>query len=110
MDYRAFIRERITSLRLKESLSEYQLSHDIGRAHSYINGITRGKALPSMTEFLSICERFGIEPKEFFDTETDHPVRIRNIIRNLYRLEENDLEMVEQFTSALESRKVRQDK
>lgn len=40
MDYELFIRERITELRLNADISEYQLSHEIGHAHSYINGIT----------------------------------------------------------------------
>ena len=62
-----FIRERITKLRLNKNVSEYRMSLDLGHSDSYIRNITSGKALPSMSEFLYICEYFNITPKEFFD-------------------------------------------
>lgn len=68
-----FIRERITFLRLQKELSEYQLSLDLGHSRGYINNISSGKTLPSMAEFLNICEYFQITPKEFFDTENPNP-------------------------------------
>lgn len=68
-----FIRERITSLRLQHGLSEYQLSLDLGHSRGYINNISSGKTLPSMSEFLNICEYFHITPKEFFDTSDANP-------------------------------------
>ena len=64
-----FIRERITKLRLNKNVSEYRMSLDLGHSDSYIRNITSGKALPSMSEFLYICEYFNITPKEFFDQE-----------------------------------------
>ena len=33
---------------------------DLGQNRNYIQGITSGKALPSMAQFLNICEYFGI--------------------------------------------------
>ena len=60
-----FIRERITQLRLQKGVSEYKMSYDLGHSRGYINNISSGKTLPSMTEFLAICEYFGIQPKNF---------------------------------------------
>ena len=68
-----FIRERITALRLQNELSEYQLSLDLGHSRGYINNISSGKTLPSMSEFLNVCEYFHITPKEFFDTSDNNP-------------------------------------
>lgn len=61
-----FIRERITQLRLQKGVSEYKMSYDLGHSRGYINNISSGKTLPSMTEFLAICEYFGITPIRVF--------------------------------------------
>ena len=46
-----FIRERITELRIQKNISEYKMSLDLGHSKSYIQSISSGKALPSMSEF-----------------------------------------------------------
>lgn len=46
-----FIRNRITELRLKRNVSEYQMSLDLGQNRSYIQAISSGRALPSMGHF-----------------------------------------------------------
>ena len=51
----AFIRSRITELRLKKGVSEYQMSLALGQNRSYIQAISSGRALPSMKQFLNIC-------------------------------------------------------
>ena len=61
-----FIRERITQLRLQHNVSEYKMSLDLGQSKGYIQGITSGKTLPSMTMFLEICHYFEISPEAFF--------------------------------------------
>lgn len=43
-----FIRNRITELRLKKGISEYQLSLELGQNRGYIQAISSGRALPSM--------------------------------------------------------------
>lgn len=50
----SFIRERISNLRLKKGVSEYKMSLDLGHSKSYIQSISSGKSLPSLTEFLYI--------------------------------------------------------
>ena len=74
MNYEEFIRNRITKLRMLKNVSEYQMSLDLGHSKSYIQSISSGRALPSMSEFISICEYLGVTPKEFFDDENSNPV------------------------------------
>lgn len=62
-----FVAERITELRLRKNISEYQLSLDLGKNKSYIQNISSGRSLPSMRQFYEICRYFDITPQEFFD-------------------------------------------
>ena len=47
-----FIRNRITELRLKKGVSEYQLSYDLGHSKNYIHNIVTGYSQPSVKELL----------------------------------------------------------
>ena len=60
-----FIRDRITELRLQKGISEYKMSMDLGHSKSYVQSISSGKSLPSLSEFLYICDYFDISPKAF---------------------------------------------
>jgi len=64
-----FVRNRITELRLKKDISEYQMSLDLGKNKSYIQGISSGRSMPSMKQFFEICDYLEITPIEFFKTE-----------------------------------------
>lgn len=44
--YEDFVKERITQLRLKKGVSEYQMSYDLGHSRGYVYNISSGKALP----------------------------------------------------------------
>ena len=72
-----FVRERITQLRLQKGISEYKMSYDLGHSRGYINNISSGKTLPSMTEFLAMCDYFCITPAEFFNEAVDNPLFLR---------------------------------
>ena len=89
-----FVRERITQLRLQKGASEYKMSYDLGHSRGYINNISSGKSLPSMSEFLSICDYFSITPIEFFNTNVPNPQLMSDTLRNLELLEEEDLELI----------------
>lgn len=89
-----FIRKRITKLRMQKDVSEYKMSLDMGHSGSYINSIASGKAMPSMGEFLYMCEYFGITPAEFFDEKIDAPIRIAGINEILRELDESDLDLI----------------
>ena len=67
--YEEFVKERITQLRLEHNISEYKLSLDLGQNRSYIQAISSGRALPSMSVFFNICEYFDITPSDFFNED-----------------------------------------
>ena len=67
------------------------MSLDLGHSDSYIRNITSGKALPSMSEFLYICEYFNITPKEFFDQESKNPELINELVSISNGLSNDDL-------------------
>ena len=66
----SFIGERITELRLKKSVSEYQMSYDLGHNKNYVRSITSGRTLPSVKGLFEIIEYFNMTPLEFFDPKT----------------------------------------
>ncbi len=86
-----YVRERITQLRLQKGVSEYKMSYDLGHSRGYINNISSGKTLPSMTEFFAICDYFDITPIEFFDRKLKNPSLMSEITEQLSYLDENDL-------------------
>ena len=91
MHLEQFVRNRITQLRLQKGVSEYQMSYDLGRSRGYINNISSGKSLPSMSEFLSICEYFNISPKNFFDDKLEYPALITKLQDKVSSLQSSDL-------------------
>lgn len=86
-----FIRNRITELRLKKNVSEYQMSLDLGQSKSYIQGISSGRAMPSMAQFLNICDYFEIDPIQFFDSEVLYPQLNHRIMEEIKTLDDEDL-------------------
>ena len=89
-----FISNRITQLRIKKNVSEYQMSLDLGHSKSYIQSISSGRAMPSMGEFIAICEYLGITPKDFFDEEVQNPLLIDEILKEVRNLSDKDLALV----------------
>lgn len=88
-----FVRERITQLRVRKDVSEYKMSYDLGHSRGYINNISSGKTLPSMTEFFAICDYFGITPEEFFHTKNVNPKMSREVLELISQLDEDDLSL-----------------
>lgn len=89
-----FIRDRISILRTKKGISEYKMSLDLGHSKSYVQSISAGRALPSLSEFLYICEYLGVTQKEFFDEETKDPQLVRELYNISLSLEKEDLEVL----------------
>ena len=89
-----FVRNRITQLRINKGISEYQLSYDLGHSRGYINNISSGKSLPSMNEFFSICDYFGITPIEFFDEKHSHPDMLAKLIAEIKTLDDDDISLL----------------
>ena len=86
-----FMRNRITQLRINRGISEYQLSYDLGHSRGYINNISSGKSLLSMSEFFYICEYFNITPMEFFDTRHSDPELLSKAMDEIRSLDDDDL-------------------
>ena len=89
-----FIAERITTLRLKKNVSEYRMSLELGQSKSYVQGITSGKAYPSVKQLYNICDYFGITLGEFFDEETDDPQRMHTVLALAKQLSSADLDRI----------------
>ncbi|MBE5039794.1 helix-turn-helix domain-containing protein [Ructibacterium gallinarum] len=92
--YEKFIRDRISELRLKKGVSEYKMSTDMGHSKSYIQSITSGRSLPSLGEFLFMCEYFEITPKEFFDDEIKEPMLVQKAMDGIKNMDEKDLNIL----------------
>ena len=86
-----FIRNRITELRLRKGVSEYQMSYDLGHSRGYVHNISSGKATPPMKEFFAICEYFELTPKQFFDDGTTNPILIQKALDGMKDLPDRDL-------------------
>lgn len=56
------------------------MSLDIRQNDSYINRLENTKALPSMQAFFYICKYLKILPKDFFNTDEQHPAKINEIL------------------------------
>lgn len=87
-----FVRNRITELRLQKDVSEYQMSLDLGKNKSYIQGISSGRSMPSMRQFFEICDYFEITPLEFFNTETVDQPLFHKTVELMKGLKNEDLE------------------
>lgn len=91
--YEKFVRDRISALRLQKGVSEYKMSYDLGHCRGYINNISSGKSLPSMSEFFAICEYFDLSPAGFFDERKDTAIT-RKVDSVLDKLSAEDLALI----------------
>ncbi len=89
-----FIKDRITQLRMNKDVSEYQMSLELGHSKSYIQAISSGRALPSMSEFLAICEYLGVTPKDFFDEDIPDPYLVSEALEALKPLKREQLKLL----------------
>ena len=84
-------RERLVKLRLDKNVSQREMSLSLGQSETYIKQIENKSSFPSMTVFFNICDYFGIEPKDFFDNEAEHPAILCDILENLKRMNKEQL-------------------
>jgi len=87
-------RRRLTELRLKKSLSEYQMSLALGQSKGYIQQISSGRSLPSMQRFFDICDYLNVTPLEFFDTENRDPALSRELLSAIRGMSEEEIELL----------------
>ncbi len=96
-----FVRDRITQLRIQKGVSEYKMSYDLGHSRGYINNISSGKTLPSMTEFFAICDYFGITPIDFFQSDIKNPSALHDMMDSMAQLSNEDLALLQAILSRL---------
>ena len=96
-----FVRNRITQLRLAKGVPEYKMSYDLGHSRSYIYNISSGRCLPPMAEFFQICDYFDIAPAQFFDASGQCSALLDETIRELKKLNDDDLVLVLEFIRRL---------
>lgn len=93
--FRKVLMERLHELREKKGVSEAQMSLDLSWSKSYIQHITSGRMLPSMSRFIEICAFLDVTPSEFFDTDNHYPQEIKRLIRDCKYLTKEELTLVE---------------
>lgn len=84
--YEELVRNRITQLRLKKDVSEYQMSYDLGHSRDYVYNISSDKSLLPLKKFFEICKYFDIIPQEFFDDTLEYPELIHKAVNVLKKL------------------------
>ena len=92
-----YIRKRISTLRDAKGISASKLSRDIGQNKDYIGHIEKGKALPSLENFLEICQCLDISCGDFFDDKTEYPIQYKELFNLLNKLDSIDLATIIEF-------------
>lgn len=85
---------RLAMLRTKAGVSARDMSLTIGQNPGYINDIESGKATPSLAGFLYICEYFKITPSEFFDMDSNNPMKLKPLFDKMRYLNDEQLESI----------------
>ncbi|MBQ2329828.1 MAG: helix-turn-helix transcriptional regulator [Oscillospiraceae bacterium] len=98
------IAARLAALRETKGVSARDMSLSIGQNAGYIKGIENGRALPSMSAFLFICEFLGITPAEFFDVENSDPALLCELISDLKKLDGAELRSIAEIVKRLSNK------
>ncbi|MBQ3010790.1 MAG: helix-turn-helix transcriptional regulator [Oscillospiraceae bacterium] len=97
-----FIRKRITELRLARGISERKMSLDLGHSTSYIRSITNGRSLPSMSEFLYLCDYLKVTPEEFFNEGYAFSEVKQEIIKRVQSMSDSEAELLLKYIQFLD--------
>ena len=87
-----FVRKRITELRLRKNVSEYQMSYDLGKSRSFVYNISSGRSVPPLKELFAIIDYFDISVAEFFNEQTQHSDLELKILGMVGALSEADMD------------------
>ena len=66
----------------------------MGQNPGYINNIESGKSKPSLEGFFFMCDYLSITPSEFFDIESSNPSKLDEIISDMKKLNEKQLDTI----------------
>ena len=92
---------RLAKLREEKGVSARDMSLSMGQNPGYINNIESGKSMPSLSGIFYICEYLNITPAEFFETDTQSPVHLRELIADLKRLSPAQLDSIHEIVKGL---------
>ncbi len=67
------------------------MSMELGQNRSYIQAISSGRSMPSMKQFLNICEYFEITPLQFFDAQENNPQLIKKALDGMRKMSDPQL-------------------
>ena len=85
---------RLAQLREKKNVSARKMSLAIGQNPGYINNIESGKSSPSLPGLFYICDSLEISVSDFFDLDAKTPTKIKEIINDLKKLDDQQLESI----------------
>ena len=92
-----YISKKVSKLRLAKGISARSLSFDLDQCENYINRIENQNSLPSIEALKKICDYFQITLSDFFDEKTEYPIQYRELLQELNKLDEQELEKVIEF-------------
>ena len=95
---------RLAQLRENKGVSARDMSLSIGQNPGYINNIKTGKALPSMSGFFYICEYLQLSPKDFFDIDAKNPEKLNELIKDLKKPDDKQLDSIASIVQGLVKR------
>ena len=95
---------RLAQLREKKGVSARDMSLSIGQNPGYINNIETEKALPSMSGFFYICEYLQLSPKDFFDIDAKNREKLNELIKDLKKLDDKQLDSIASIVQGLVKR------
>ena len=95
---------RLAQLREKKGVSARDMSLSIGQNPGYINNIETGKVLPSISVFFYICEYLQLSPKDFFDIDAKNPETLNELIKDLKKLDDKQLDSIASIVQGLVKR------
>lgn len=96
-----YVRNKISYLRTKKGISEYKMSLDLGHSKGYMQGISSGRSMPPLSEFLYMCEYLGVTPKEFFDEHIEEPILVNELHELAKNMSEKDLAVLIEMAKRL---------
>ena len=89
-----FIITRIQKLRDTRGISARDLSLSLGQNSGYINKIETKQGKPSIEGLTYICEYFNISLAEFFDEETEQPLKVKELLAETKGLDADSLDLL----------------
>lgn len=103
-EFEAYIRNRITELRVARGITEREMSLGLDKSDAYINKIANGKSGVSLPALADICDYFGITMADFFDSMIKNPMLHKELRDGLLELSDHDIELVRTIINRLKEK------